>query len=99
MHLSKADAESVESIIICMPVSKNLTIYCNEEAYIKSIAFPGIETHNEKHKAFISKAGDFYERFTSGKLILSIEVTNVIKEWITHHIKTENKQYAVFAGL
>ncbi len=72
--------------------------FSNEEKYMESIGFPDIDKHREEHKAFIKKASGFYDKYQSGKLILSLEVTNFIKEWITHHIKSEDKQYAIFAG-
>jgi hemerythrin len=70
----------------------------NEEAYMKSIGYPSFERHRAEHQAFIEKTDDFYEKISSGKLILSVEVTNFIKNWITHHIKSEDKQYAKFAA-
>lgn len=70
----------------------------NEEAYMESIGFPNLENHKQEHKEFIGKATDFYEKHTSGKLILSLEVTNFIKTWITNHIKSEDKQYATFSA-
>ena len=72
--------------------------FSNEEKYMESIGFPGLEKHRKEHESFIRKATEFYDKYQSGKLILSLEVTNFIKEWITHHIKSEDKQYAMFAG-
>ncbi|WP_291857945.1 bacteriohemerythrin [Marinilabilia sp.] len=73
--------------------------FSNEEVYMKSINFPALEKHQQEHRAFITKASEFYEKYSSGKMLLSIEVTNFIKDWITNHIKTEDKQYARHAGL
>ncbi|MFW5754909.1 MAG: hemerythrin domain-containing protein, partial [Marinilabiliaceae bacterium] len=70
----------------------------NEEKYMESIGFPDLDNHRKEHEAFMKKASEFYDKYQSGKLILSLEVTNFIKEWITNHIKQEDKQYAVFAG-
>src|SRR5690554_6641341 len=72
------------------------THFSHEEEYMKSIGFPYLLQHKEEHKAFIQKANAFYEKYTTGKLILSLEVTNFIKEWITNHIKKEDKKYADF---
>lgn len=73
--------------------------FANEEAYMESIGFPDIDKHKEEHEAFTRKATDFYNKYTSGKMILSLEVTNFIKDWISHHIKNEDRQYAAFAEL
>ncbi|WP_016778656.1 bacteriohemerythrin [Anaerophaga thermohalophila] len=71
--------------------------FTNEEEYMQSVNFPELDDHKKEHEAFMQKANEFYEKYTSGRLILSLEVTNFIKEWITHHIKNEDKKYAVFA--
>jgi hemerythrin len=73
--------------------------FANEEAYMQSINFPGLEAHRKAHEAFIEKDSAFHKKYMNGKLILSLEVTNFIKTWITHHIKTEDRQYAEFAEL
>lgn len=73
--------------------------FSNEEAYMRSINYPNLEAHQKEHEAFMKKASEFYEKYMNGKLILSLEVTNFIKNWITHHIKTEDRQYAEFAEL
>ncbi|MFW6042767.1 MAG: bacteriohemerythrin [Marinilabiliaceae bacterium] len=72
--------------------------FSNEEKYMESIGFPDLDNNREEHEAFIKKASEFYDKYQSGKLILSLEVTNFIKEWISNHIKQEDKQYAIFAG-
>ena len=71
--------------------------FTHEEEYMQSVNFPGLDAHKKEHEAFMKKTNKFYEKYTSGKLLLSLEVTNFIKEWITHHIKNEDKKYAVFA--
>jgi hemerythrin len=73
--------------------------FSNEEAYMQSINFPKLDAHRKEHEAFLKKASEFYEKYKDGKLILSLEVTNFIKTWISHHIMTEDRQYAEFAGL
>ncbi|WP_010663304.1 bacteriohemerythrin [Marinilabilia salmonicolor] len=73
--------------------------FSNEEEYMRSIHFPGLERHQQEHGEFIEKATEFYEKFSTGKMLLSIEVTNFIKNWISNHIKAEDKQYARHAGL
>lgn len=71
--------------------------FSNEEEYMHSIGFPEVEAHKSEHDAFIQKATDFYNKYNSGRLLLSLEVTNFIKEWIANHIKTQDKKYAVFS--
>ncbi|SFD69363.1 bacteriohemerythrin [Thermophagus xiamenensis] len=74
------------------------THFKHEEEYMRSIAYPGLLAHQKEHQEFMDKVNEFYEKYTNGRLILSIEVTNFIKNWITNHIKKEDKRYATFVG-
>ena len=67
-----------------------------EEDYMRSMAYPDLDDHIEIHQAFIKKVEDFEDRFSSGKLLLSLEVTNFMKDWVKNHIMTEDKKYAEF---
>jgi hemerythrin len=74
------------------------THFDNEEKHMEAIKFPGLEKHKQEHRAFESKTSDFYSKYKSGKLLMSVEITNFIKDWITHHIKTQDYQYARFGA-
>lgn len=74
------------------------THFANEEIYMQKIGFPGIENHLNEHREFISKVEAFQSKIKEGKLLVSVEVTNFIKNWITNHIKTQDKQYAAFVA-
>jgi hemerythrin len=67
-----------------------------EEDYMRSMGYPELEDHIKIHQAFIKKVEDFEERFNSGKLLLSLEVTNFMKDWVVNHIMTADKKYAEF---
>jgi len=73
------------------------THFGNEEKYMKAIGYPHLSRHQKEHEAFIQKVNEFYEKYTSGRLILSLEVTGFIKDWIANHIKTEDKKYAAYS--
>lgn len=90
-----ADKESLAALIAGL-VNYTKTHFASEERFMKQIGFPGIENHKKEHFAFIAKAEEFQKKHLEGKLIVSLEVTNFIKNWITHHIKTQDKQIMVF---
>lgn len=91
----KADKESLAGLIAGL-VNYTKTHFASEENFMQQIGFPGIENHKKEHQAFIAKAEEFQKKQLEGKLMVSVEVTNFIKNWITHHIKTEDKQIMVF---
>jgi hemerythrin len=93
---ANASKESMSALITNLIYYAN-THFENEEMHMRKIGFPGIDLHIKEHREFISKTKEFQCKFESGKLIVSFEVTNFIKDWITNHIKTQDKQYAVFS--
>ena len=71
--------------------------FSSEETFMQSINYPNIQKHTGEHAAFIKKIEEFHQKFISGKLILSLEVTNFLKTWLVNHIKGSDMQYALFS--
>jgi len=87
--------ERLEELILGL-VDYTKTHFANEEAYMQKMNYPDLEAHKRLHDAFIDKVHNYYERLKGGKLILSIEVTNFLKDWLTNHIKGTDQQYVLF---
>lgn len=73
------------------------THFTREEAYMRRLAFPEYEMHKKQHDLFIDKAESFHGKLKEGKMILSLEVTNFLKDWLVNHIKGSDQKYARFA--
>lgn len=73
------------------------THFAREEAYMKRIGYPELENHRKQHKLFVDKTNTFYVKMRDGKMILSLEVTNFLKDWLVNHIKGSDQQYSRFA--
>jgi hemerythrin len=69
----------------------------NEEILMSQINYPEIEDHIAKHHEFAQKALEYYTKVKDGKLLLTIEVTNYIKDWLTRHIKGDDAKVVIFA--
>lgn len=65
-----------------------------EENLMKVYGFIGLLTHKAEHAAFIKQAGDFQSQFASGKVTLSIDILNFLKEWLTRHILGTDSKYS-----
>jgi hemerythrin len=71
--------------------------FADEEAYMIQVDYPEINKHQQLHRDFMLKATDFYDKLKSGKLLLTLEVTNFIKDWLVSHIKGEDMKVVKFA--
>ncbi len=69
------------------------THFSTEENMLHSSNYDGLIEHKIKHQAFIDKVTDLEERFNSGKMVLSFEITNFLKDWLITHIQKEDKEY------
>ncbi len=74
------------------------THFAREEVYMKRMGFPELENHKKQHELFIDRANSFYTKMADGKMILSLEVTNFLKDWLVNHIKGSDQRYAQFAS-
>ncbi|MFA4876866.1 MAG: bacteriohemerythrin [Methanoregula sp.] len=73
-----------------------------EEKYMQKFNYPGYHSHKLKHDAFVKKVADFQKEYQAGRLGISLDLMNFLKEWVTTHIKDTDRQYSatfVKAGL
>jgi hemerythrin-like metal-binding protein len=89
---------SKESLSELLKALQNYTLYHfnTEEKLMHQYKYSGLNDHKNEHQKFIDTVNSYLERFNTGKLVLSIEITNYLKEWITDHIKVNDKKYGEF---
>jgi hemerythrin len=66
--------------------------FATEERLMELSRFPSSEAHRERHADFVRRAGDMMDRFSRGQLVLSIEATAFLREWLTEHILVSDKE-------
>ncbi len=67
--------------------------FATEEKLLHQSNYKDLMEHKIKHQAFIDKVSDLETRYDSGKMILSFEITNFLKDWLITHIQKEDKAY------
>lgn len=70
--------------------------FTREEVYMKSIGYPGLETHlqqHEKFKEWLETIRSTYARFPQSPFIIGDSVNRYLKRWLRHHILTEDMKY------
>jgi hemerythrin len=70
--------------------------FATEEKYFDQFKFPESNTHKDKHKEFVKKISEFKNGFDSGKVALTVEVMNFLKDWLRNHIQGTDKKYGPF---
>lgn len=67
--------------------------FTTEENYLERFQYSDLATQKRLHREFIAKIEDVKQRFEAGKMVVSLEVTSFLKDWITSHIKVEDLKY------
>jgi len=65
-----------------------------EEYFFQRFNYQGSAEHITEHQNFIKKLAVLKSEINSGKLILTIELLNFLKDWIDHHILVVDKKYS-----
>ncbi len=87
-----------EKIVETVRGLKEYTTYhfATEERYMSNLGFPGYVPHKAEHELFVKAVNDYQRKLDDGKFIVSVEITNFIKDWIKNHILGTDKKYSGF---
>lgn len=68
--------------------------FAYEEAMLQQRGFAGLVEHRAEHQRLTGQVADLQAQFRSGKLAMTIQVMQFLKEWLANHILTRDMQYA-----
>lgn len=70
--------------------------FSTEEAFMKQIDYPGIGEHVELHRKFIEQLNQLSDDYHAGRVLLGTKMIKFMQQWLTDHIKEEDRKYAAF---
>ncbi len=53
-------------------------------------------THKKEHDDFVAKVVNFKKGLEDGRLFLSTEITDFLKDWLVKHIQGTDQKYSSF---
>ncbi len=63
-----------------------------EEKLMDQNKYTDTAAHKTEHRKFVETVGDFKKKFESGSAVISVEIMNFLRNWLTGHImKTDKK--------
>lgn len=76
----------------------NLLSYTNEhfgfeEKVFARINYPEVSEHLNLHKSFVDKIKGFKVDHEAGKILLSMQIMNFLKDWLVKHIQGTDTRY------
>lgn len=67
-----------------------------EESLFRLLGYPEYETHKSHHEQLIDQVERLRAKMQGGNVANSFEVLHFLRQWLTHHIMEEDKQYVPF---
>ncbi len=64
-----------------------------EEELLNQCHYAELEKHKKQHDEFIKKVNKFYNDYKGGKISVTYDVINFLRDWILQHIKKSDKNY------
>ncbi len=76
----------------------NYTVYHfkTEEDLFRKYKYPQTDSHLKEHEALVQQVVKLRSDFGSGKSVLTLDVMNFLKDWLTGHIMGNDKAYVPF---
>ena len=68
--------------------------FAYEETMLRQRGYAGLAAHSAEHRRLKQQVVDLQVQFQQGKLLLTMQVMQFLKEWLANHILTRDMQYA-----
>jgi hemerythrin-like metal-binding protein len=77
-------------------VNYTMEYFQTEKRYFDEFGYLKAGHHKREHKDFVNKAAAFKNNFDNGKMMLSMEIMEFLKDWLVNHIKKTDMAYSGF---
>ena len=67
-----------------------------EEDLFDKYGYPDNNVHKRQHSDLVDQVLKFKSNFVSGKSVISIDLMNFLRDWLTQHIVGSDKKYTSF---
>ncbi len=68
--------------------------FSEEEKLMTSIGYSELAGQKKMHDTITSRMNDYKKKIDNNEMLMSITVTNDLKDWLKNHIMVEDKKYA-----
>lgn len=98
LHTAMRERKTKEALggIIDELVNYAVNHFKTEEKYFDEFGYLKSLQHKKEHKDFVNKVAAFKADFDKGKLMLSVEIMEFLKDWLLNHIKKTDMEYSDF---
>lgn len=65
-----------------------------EEDLFQKTMYPDTMIHKRQHQDLVKQVSDFVKQFQTGEKLLTMDLMNFLKKWLTDHIVGTDKKYS-----
>ncbi|MGA2890243.1 MAG: bacteriohemerythrin [Terracidiphilus sp.] len=92
--MKKGQAQVVTGPLLNKLVDYTRRHFATEEAIMTNTRFPKLAEHRTEHHSLIKQVEQFVSRFERGDVMLSIDLFNFLRDWLSTHILKMDKGYS-----
>lgn len=90
--MSQGKGKEVLSVILNDLVNYTKTHFATEEKLMSQTVYTKTHSHMAEHEGLTKKAIELNDDYKNGKVTMSIEVLNFLKDWLKNHILVMDKE-------
>lgn len=94
-HMQEDNKTAMRELLISM-AKYTMTHFKTEEELFAKYNYPKAQEHKKEHDAFITEVRSVQQRLSQGEHVLTLELTQFVKKWVTDHIMGSDKEYVPF---
>lgn len=84
---------AIVSKILDNLVEYTIVHFSAEEKYMKEFNFKEYAAHKLEHENLVDQVKKFQADLAAGKVFISIEIMNFLRDWLSNHILVTDKKY------
>jgi hemerythrin len=94
--MSQGKGREVMGATLAGLIDYTRTHFAAEERLMTAHAYPGYGRHKAEHDALTKQVVDLQGQYQAGQPVLTIEVMNFLKDWLSKHILEVDKQLGAY---
>jgi hemerythrin len=75
-------------------VSYTLVHFAHEERLMRLYDYPDLSAHIAEHDGLTKRVTRFQEDFNAGRVAMSVQLLQFLKDWLQRHIQDSDRKYA-----
>jgi hemerythrin len=98
LHEAVINREDVDTLQRIMDGFARHTVdhFQQEEALMLMVHYPDYARHKQTHDLLLSKMSSLLQKLHAQHVEMTVDITQFISEWLTHHIKGEDRKMTQF---